>query len=158
MAFIAAISCILFGCLVLRWCKKRSTYAYVGPKPLKKPREQPLYLLMVVVIGAEVSLHLCCRLILLMANLHNWQNGFKTSRQCSWLWRRSTGIACRVAACTSCKDTWTLAICRLPRAWASRRIEPYLAKEVALGDADVLLDALLLGNGHLRSGHTGETR
>ena len=36
--------------------------------------------------------------------------------------------------------------------------EPYLTEEVALGDADVLLDALLLSNGHLRSGHTGETR
>ena len=28
---------------------------------------------MVVVIGAEVSLHLCCGLILLMADLHNPQ-------------------------------------------------------------------------------------
>ena len=41
------------------------------PKLLSRALEQALYLLMVVVIRAEVSLHLCCRLVLLVANLHN---------------------------------------------------------------------------------------
>ena len=40
---------------------------------------------------------------------------------------------------------------------ATRRLRQlYLAEEVALGDADILVDALLLGDGHLRSGHTRE--
>ena len=34
----------------------------------------------------------------------------------------------------------------------------HLAEQVALGDADILLNALLLRDGHLRSGHTRETR
>jgi len=34
----------------------------------------------------------------------------------------------------------------------------YLAEKIALGNADILLDALLLRIGHLRSGHTRETR
>ena len=34
----------------------------------------------------------------------------------------------------------------------------YLAEQVALGEADILQDALLLRDGHLRSGHTRETR
>ena len=49
-------------------------------------------------------------------------------------------------------------MCTLLRVQASRRGELDLAEEVALGNTDVLLDALLLSNGHLRSGHTGETR
>ena len=50
------------------------------------------------------------------------------------------------------------ALCRLTRVHTYRGGELHLAKEVALGNADVLLDALLLSNGHLRSGHTRETR
>ncbi len=41
---------------------------------------------------------------------------------------------------------------------ATRKLRQlYLAEEVALGDADILVDALLLGDSHLRSGHTRKT-
>ena len=104
---------------------------------------------MMVVVRAQVRFHLCCSLVLLVAGLH-MEITPSIHSQLLANENEEQHAAKHTALRKLCSSSDILV--------ATRRLRQlYLAEEVALGDADILIDALLLGNGHLRSGHTRET-
>lgn len=106
------------------------------------------YLLMMVVVRAQVHFHLCCSLVLLVAGLHREYSPSIHSQLLANECEEQHAVQ-HTALQNLCSSSNILV--------ATRRLRQlYLAEKVALGDADILVDALLLGDGHLRSGHTRE--
>ena len=118
-----------------------------------------------------MCLHLCCRLILLLTCLRGTTCLQRMYIQRGQWWQigLSHGITRKIRL-NAWGPVWCTALCT--HAWGvtpatqrdatSRGLHAaeraYLAEQVALGNANILLNALLLSDGHLRSGHTRETR